>query len=242
MKFFIRAAALVLFIALLRMVFITGLSNNTVYLFLLTTGFFIYGFFFERLKKVRWLNVLIVMAAVTYVGFSCFLGFYGMNDTVTYGEDAVIVLGCGIKGETVSQSLSYRLETALTYHQRNPRAIIFVSGGKGAGEDITEALAMERWLVEKGVPQSLIVREEDSYSTYENIQNTKGLMESAGLLDGSSRLALITSEFHIYRGEWFAKAAGLSVTHLHASSSWYSVPVNFARDCAAVVKMWVSGK
>jgi uncharacterized SAM-binding protein YcdF (DUF218 family) len=242
MKYMVRAAAIVLFVAMLRMFFFSGFSNNTVYLFLFTSAFIVYGIFFERLKKIRLLNILIIAAFLTYAGFSCFLGFYGMNDTVTYDEDAVIVLGCGIKGEEVSRLLKYRLEMALDYHKRNPEAIIFVSGGKGAGEDIPEALAMERWLTARGVPSSQIIREEYSYSTYENIQNTKRLLEDAGLLGGDAKLALITSEFHIYRGEWFANAAGLSVRHLHAPSSWYSVPVNFARECAAVVKMWVIGK
>jgi uncharacterized SAM-binding protein YcdF (DUF218 family) len=237
MKFIIRAAAAALCFAALRMFIISGFSNNTIFLFLFSFASVVYGVFFDRLIKLRWLNIFAIAAASAFVGFALVLGLYGMNDTVTYDEDAVIVLGCGIKGETVSRQLSLRLETALVYHKRNPGAVIFVSGGQGAGEDITEALAMERWLTERDVPSTQIIREEESTSTYENIRHTKQLIE--GVFDGIPRLALITSEFHIYRGEWFANEAGLNVTRLHAPSTWYSAPVNYARECAAVIKMWV---
>jgi uncharacterized SAM-binding protein YcdF (DUF218 family) len=240
MKFIIRAATVVLCFAALRMFIISGFSNTTLFLVLFSATAVCYSVFFERLIKLRWLNIFAIAAASAFVGFALFLGLYGLSDTATYDEDAVIVLGCGINGETVSRQLSLRLETALAYHQRNPGALIFVSGGQGAGEDIPEALAMERWLTARGVPSSQIIREEESTSTYENIRFTKQLIEDK--FNSIPKLALITSEFHIYRGEGFANAAGLTVTRLHAPSTWYSVPVNFARECAAVLKMWVIKK
>jgi uncharacterized SAM-binding protein YcdF (DUF218 family) len=240
MKFIIRAASVVLCFAALRMFIFSGLSNNTIFLFLFSSVSVVYGIFFDRLIKVRGLNIFVISAASAFIGFALFLGLYGISDTVTYDEDAVIVLGCGINGETVSRQLNLRLETALAYHKKNPDAMIFVSGGQGAGENISEALAMERWLTARGVPSSQIIREEKSTSTFENIQYTKQLIEDN--FNGIPKLALITSEFHIYRGEWFANAAGLAVTRLHAPSSWYAAPVNFARECAAVVKMWVIGR
>ena len=41
---------------------------------------------------------------------------------------------------------------------RNYKAIIIVSGGQGPQEDITEALAMERYLKNKGIPQERIIK------------------------------------------------------------------------------------
>ena len=55
------------------------------------------------------------------------------------GADAVIVLGCGVRGERVSLTLARRLDAALAYLEENPKAYVVVSGGQGAGEDISEA-------------------------------------------------------------------------------------------------------
>ncbi|NCU26351.1 YdcF family protein [Candidatus Nomurabacteria bacterium] len=66
---------------------------------------------------------------------------------------------------TISPKLAKRLEAAIRYHTNNPDAMIVVCGGKGDQEDITEALAMERYLLSEGIPGDIIIREEKSTST-----------------------------------------------------------------------------
>ena len=55
--------------------------------------------------------------------------------------DYLVVLGAQVKGETVSNSLRLRLDEALDYLEENPRTRVVVTGGKGPGEDISEAAA-----------------------------------------------------------------------------------------------------
>ncbi len=47
-----------------------------------------------------------------------------------------------------------RLEAAIAYYERNPKVLLVVSGGQGPQEDISEALAMERYLIERGIPRA----------------------------------------------------------------------------------------
>ena len=49
--------------------------------------------------------------------------------------DYVIVLGTQVKGETLSRSLEYRMETAVRYAKIHPNTVFILSGGKGKGED-----------------------------------------------------------------------------------------------------------
>jgi uncharacterized SAM-binding protein YcdF (DUF218 family) len=55
--------------------------------------------------------------------------------------------------------------------------VLIVSGGQGRQENIAEALAMGRYLTEKGVPAEQIFKEEKSTSTYENFLFSKDILE-----------------------------------------------------------------
>ena len=202
-----------------------------------------YGIFFNAVhahtekplpKAFRWLCVagLCFMAAVI-----AFLAGYGASDTATGTEDAVIVLGAGLEGETVTMPLYYRLDTAARYYEEIPDCVIVVTGGQGPYESITEALAMERFLVSRGVPADKIIKEEKATSTYENFVFSKELLDQK-LGEGYSA-CFITNKFHTYRAGCLAKIVGLNVTHEGAPMDWYLVPVMYLREFFAVVKMWV---
>jgi len=166
--------------------------------------------------------------------FAAALGVYGCRDNPSYREDAVIVLGCGVRGEVVSGQLASRLEAALRYYRKNPNALIVVSGGQGKGEDITEALAMERYLVERGVPKDSIIKEERSTSTYTNLLFSKGLFDDR--FDTPYKTVIISSDYHIYRAIRLSKRLGLDCTHVHGNTAWYEMPVRYSREILAVAK------
>ena len=220
-----------------RSFFLSGVTNNAFFAVGISFGLLLYGWFFERLIKVKWLNILICSFAAFFIGLMVFIAAYGIHDTVTYKEEAVILLGGGVKEETVSQALKRRLDAAAEYHKKNPAALIIVTGGLGKRAYITEALAMERYLVEKGVPIDKIIREDEALSTWENIKYSKIILD--GLLGDGYTAAVITNEFHIYRGASFTRAAGIDCTHLHSRTPWYTIPASYTREAAAVVKMWI---
>jgi uncharacterized SAM-binding protein YcdF (DUF218 family) len=89
-----------------------------------------------------------------------------------------------------------RLEAAYAYLVANPEAKCVVSGGQGNGEDISEAEAMRRWLVNKGIDGDRIYKEDASTSTDENIRFSKRIIENNGL---NPQLAIVTSEYHTSR-------------------------------------------
>lgn len=196
----------------------------------------LYGAFFDRLRTIKWLARVFVIGLGALACLTAFIAIYGRADNVTYTEDAVIVLGAGIRGEQVTLPLAYRLDKAVEYSKKNPDAVIVVSGGQGFQEDIPEALAMERYLISKGVGEERIVREENSTSTYTNFTYSKEILDQ--LFDGDYKTAFITNNFHIYRATLTAKAAGLDSTHYHAKIQWYLIPVSYLRECAAVMKTW----
>lgn len=211
--------------------------------FLLGAALIACGIFFDticrRFPKWLWITGLSLMALVI-VSASALL-IYGRGDNVTHDEDAIIVLGAGIHGERVSLTLRDRLNAAIACYEQNPNAVIVVSGGQGPQEDISEALAMERYLIGHGIPQESIIKEEKSTSTAENFAFSKALLDER--FGENYSAAYVTSDFHIFRAGRIAHNAGFEhIKHAHSNTVWYLVIPNCLRECAAVLWYLVAGK
>ncbi len=220
--------------------FTSNFNLGNVLTLLLGIIFLLYGFYYKTAseKLPKSIKVIFVIILVIILGFVTFLLSYGTNDNATYKEDAIIVLGAGVHGETPSRILAERLNTAVEYHKQNPDAVIVVSGGQGPQETITEALAMERYLVSKGVRSEVIIREEKSTSTYENFVNSKAILDER--FGNSYNVAFVTNEYHVYRAGGIARSAGIeNAAHIHSSTMWYSVLPGTLRETLAVLKFWV---
>jgi len=182
----------------------------------------------------RWIWNIIAAGFVLSLCLSVFLAVYGMNDTADYSEDALIIPGAGLHGDMVSLPLKYRLDMAILYHEKNKDAIIVVTGGKGPGETVTEGYAMKNYLVNAGIPKDSILEENLSTSTYENFLGAKEILDKK--LNENYSVVFVTNSFHIYRASKIAKTVGLSPNHIGAQIQWYSIPANYLRECAAVIK------
>ena len=172
------------------------------------------------------------------VVFLTTLFVFGKKSNVSYNEDAVIVLGAGIQGEEVSESLRNRLDAAARYYQKNPDVIIIVSGGQGPQEKITEALAMEKYLLEQGVPAEQIVKEQMATSTRENFLYSKEILDKQ--FDGVYGVVFVSSDYHIYRAKLIAKSIGFNeIAYLGSDTPWYQILPSGIRECLAVIKQWL---
>ena len=65
-------------------------------------------------------------------------------------DSTVVVLGCQVKGEAPSLTLTERLDAAYDYLCSHPDAACILSGGQGDDEKISEAECMYRYLTKKG--------------------------------------------------------------------------------------------
>lgn len=149
----------------------------------------------------------------------------------------MIVLGCQIRGDIITKSLRMRLDVAYEYANRNPQVIIIVSGGKGQGENTSEAEAMYKYLTQKGIDGSRIIKEEQSTNTDENMSYSAEFIENK-----EDKVAVVTSNFHIFRAKLLAKAKGLCNICAAASPSDSILLVNYmVREAIGVVKDFVVG-
>lgn len=97
-------------------------------------------------------------------------------------QDYIIVLGSGLINDTVPPLLASRIDKAVDFYRKQaavapPPKIIF-SGGQGPDENLSEAEAMQRYALKKGIPEEHTFKEDRSVNTYQNMLFSKQLMDS----------------------------------------------------------------
>lgn len=199
--------------------------------------------FFSSTALGAWVKGLLIAA---YAGFFALVAicsgliYREGHATPPAGADAVIVLGCAVRGERVSLTLARRLDAALAYLEQNPEACVVVSGGQGAGEHISEAEAMRRYLTARGIAESRILLEDKSMSTLENFRFSKALIDEA--IGPDAKLVFVTTRFHVFRSERIARSLGIAAEGFGADDVVWLSPNNYLRETCAIVYYWLSGR
>lgn len=224
-----------------------GLTNTFTYAWLLLgAAFLLISFCYKPLK--RWIRALpkwikipaasviaVCVLAVLTAEILC-IG-YGAG-TPEPGADYVIVLGAQVRGRTPAYNLARRLDVAYDYLKENPNTIAILSGGRGSGEDISEAQAMAEYLAEKGIAPERMILEDQSRNTDENIRFSRAKMRTE-----DASVVLATNNFHVFRSVRIAKKQGLvNVEGLGAKVMWYTIPNLYLREAFAILKYAACGE
>lgn len=219
---------------------LTNLNIGTLLSLSLGIIFIFISFFMKKLPTGK-IKALIKACIILYLAFfsimSSFIFISSKINATSFEEDVLIVLGCAVHGETPSPTLYRRLENAVIYANKNPNALIVVSGGQGPQEKISEAEAMARYLKENGISSNRIILEDKSTSTYENFKFTKKILDKK--IDKSYSLCYITNDFHSYRANSLAKLNGFNPTSFNCKTDIFSFVPLYLRECLAVIKLWV---
>lgn len=152
--------------------------------------------------------LIILGVGLTYTGLVLFLIFSGTKDMPTENPDTVLILGAQVKGSSKNTAypstvLKERLDAAVPYLKKQPKATVIVCGGQGSDEPDSEANVMANYLKTNGISQKQILIEDTSTRTKENIQN-------AQKKQALGNTVIVTSDFHMYRSKLLAKRLGIS--------------------------------
>ena len=224
-----------------------GVTFGTIFLGAVGILLILWGFF-NKLKKIeRYKGVANIFQKILNVLFVIWLTSFFIIQGLIFSAavssenvkvDYVVVLGAGLRGEEPSVILTKRLIKSLDYLEKNPDIKVIVSGGQGPGETITEAEAMSRYLVKNGIAEQRIFKEEKSTSTKENILYTKEILTKIG--NGEKQeIAIITSEFHLFRAKFLAQRNGLEPQGIPAKTPTYVLVNYLIREYFAIVKSFI---
>jgi uncharacterized SAM-binding protein YcdF (DUF218 family) len=176
------------------------------------------------------------------VGFLTFIILEGMiiihgNKKPSNNADYMIVLGAQVRGTIVTKALKERLDKSIEYLEENENTIVILSGGQGNGEDISEAQAMNDYLISKGIGQDRILKEDKSKNTNENIMFSKKLIKGV-----NKKVVIVSNGFHIYRATILAKKQEIGqVEGLGAPTGDILVVSYYTREVFALLKDKVVG-
>ncbi|WHY88310.1 YdcF family protein [Neobacillus novalis] len=187
-------------------------------------------------KKKRMLSIVgvIVALGLLYFGFLQFKISQYSNLEAPKNADYIIVLGASVRGTVPSLAFASRINAAAKYLLENKDTIVIASGGKGRGEDISEAESIKRELAKQGISESRIILENRSTDTYENIDFSKKLIPK----DAKHGL-VVTNTFHQYRAISIARDQGLEVQGLPAKTPLKAVFKSYTREYLAITKFYL---
>ena len=153
----------------------------------------------------------------------------------SYDKEYIIILGCAIRCDgTPTPLLKGRIDRAIAFEReqfmKSGRHAYFVpSGGQGSDEVISEAESMKRYLVEQGIPEEQIIKEDKSVNTLQNFEFSKKVIGEHGG-DIKKCIAFSTTNYHVFRGYTLAQRVSLRVHGLSAKTKPYFYPNAFVRE------------
>ncbi|WP_440603151.1 YdcF family protein [Bacillus sp. GB_SG_008] len=188
------------------------------------------------LKRKKWITygMILLMIVVGYMSILQYIIYKHGHMEAPNDADYMIVLGARVKGTEPSYSLQYRIDKAAEYLKTHQQTIVIVSGGKGKGEDISEALAMKRGLIKQGIQEERIIMEDRSTNTDENIKFSKSLIPA-----NKKKGIIVTNDFHMYRAKKIAEKQGLQLEGLSARTPKPIIIQSNVREYLAITKYWL---
>lgn len=181
----------------------------------------------------------IIMAGICY---ACVLSsrMIGAISNRPENPQLIVVLGCQVNGDRPSKMLRLRLDAAYEALTEFPDLPCVVTGGKGTGENLSEAECMKRYLVEKGIDESRIIVEDRSTSTFENIRFTFEITDQMGL---GRDITIVTDGYHQYRAGLIAKAQGAGeLTAISANTELHFLPTYWVREWLGITHFYLFGR
>lgn len=178
---------------------------------------------------------------VTLYNFLTVLILYNLR-WPNYHQDFLIVLGAGLlHGDQVSPLLAARINAGIKFYFKQvkkgrPAPTMIFSGGQGGDETIPEGLAMQRYAIAHGIPADHTLVEDQSKTTYENMQFSAALMQQHHA--GTYKATFFTNNYHLFRAGIYARLAHTPANGIGAATSFYFLPNAVIREYLAIILMY----
>ncbi len=169
-----------------------------------------------------------------------FMGYIAAKQKPHYDKDFIVILGCSInkqggllpliKGRT-NRAIKYAWDQEIACGKK----VLYVpSGGKGSDEIISEASAMELYLLSHGAENDEVYPEKESKNTYENFAFSKKIIDK---INPDAKVAFATTNYHVLRSGMLADRVGIKAEGIGSRTKWYFWPNGFAREVVAIFAM-----
>ena len=181
---------------------------------------------------LRWFfRIVVGLAAlvVLYVGLTFAQVWWASRSNDTAKASAIVVMGAAQWNGVPSPVLAGRLDHAVALYEEGVAPLIVVTGGKQAGDAVTQGRSGYEYLRSKGVPDEAIKVEVEGTNSFEELSASALILERAGV---GNDVVIVTDPYHALRAGEIAEEVGMRphVSPTHASSSLRQM----ARETVAV--------
>ncbi len=132
------------------------------------------------------------------------VAWYASHDRAA-PADAIVVLGAAQYLGRPSPVLRTRLDHARTLHARGLAPRIVLTGGTAEGDTTSEAAVARVYLMARGVPDSLLLLEENGRTSQQSLRAVGELLRARDL----KRVIVVSDPFHVFRASLLARGQGL---------------------------------
>lgn len=162
----------------------------------------------------RWRWVLLVGVAIPVL----LVGYYAVSLFQVYSAgrtndarpvDAIVVMGAAQYDGRPSPQLAARLDQVAELWPEGLAPVVVVTGGKQPGDRFTEAEASANYLIDRGVPDSAIVREDQGSTSFQSLERVAALLDDGTDSDGERSVLIVTDPYHTLRSMLIAEEMGL---------------------------------
>lgn len=202
-----------------------------------------FGFLFVWPLVGRWQSgfgtmvyILVSFSAVYMLALMAMYALSALLNLVHWRKarrlDYIVVLGAGVLGDKVPPLLAGRIRRGMELLEKNPGAVLIMSGGQGPGENLPEGDAMAAYAIEHGADPARILCERQSANTEENLRFSRAFMRGE-----APRVALVTTAYHVFRALLLAKGLGMRCVGFGSKTRWYFTLNALLREFAGYVRL-----
>src|SRR5688572_1836832 len=158
---------------------------------------------------VRFIRRLVILGMVTvfalWVISASAVLIWSARDEARPAQ-AIVVLGSAQYAGRPSPVLRARLDHALGLWKRDLASLLILTGGTGTGDTTSEAAVGRTYAKKRGVPDTLILVENEGRTTSESMKAVAGMLEVRGL----HTALLVSDPFHMLRLRILARRFGFT--------------------------------
>lgn len=198
-------------------------------------------------KKNKFIKSIIVALCISFVFIlltSIYVLTYLPDNSIVQNEnktyDNAIIFGAAVwKKNKPSPILRERILKALELYRNQKIKSFTVTGGNASGE-ISEGEAAKNLLVSKGIPDSLIILENKTSSTLEQI---KYIRDSIYQYRGLKNLIVVSDNFHLRRITEMCKFNNINIVGVASDSPLLEENIIFytVRESVGLILFWYFG-
>ncbi|HRO27026.1 MAG TPA: YdcF family protein [Luteimonas sp.] len=138
-------------------------------------------------------------------GVAAWITWVGAQDSAE-PSDAIIVLGAAAYDAVPSPVFKARIEHGLDLYRAGlAPTLVFTGGYGGGGARFAESQVARRYALRAGIPESAILIESTSQTTYQNLFEARRLMQEHGL----DRAIVVSDPLHMARALRLCRLLGI---------------------------------